>query len=337
MLELADVFREYGPEYRAKYGDRMLQSHKKAMQDIECCRTEVMGGHVYYCDACDEHLYAYHSCGNRHCPKCGQDRADRWRDKQLRKLLPVPYFMITFTLPHSVNPLARSHQKLFYRLLFQTSADTLHAVALNPTWLGGQIGMVGVMHTWTRNMGYHLHVHYLVPGGGIDPACRRSEPTAVSALAKQLGISRMLPRSRVFGRYNLTYLDASEPHEIDSGTGAFLLVRRGALDDAGGRLDERFFLYGEDLDLCRRIRQAGHRILYWPELTALHMKGSGRIRDARTTRHFYRAMWIYYRKWGRFRSNPMVLAALAGGLVTLGSAELARNAFRRTLRTGKSK
>jgi GT2 family glycosyltransferase len=175
----------------------------------------------------------------------------------------------------------------------------------------------------------------LLPNGEIDPACRRSEPTAISALAKQLGISRMLPRSRVFGRYNLTYLDASEPHEIDSGTGAFLLVRRGALDDAGGRLDERFFLYGEDLDLCRRIRQAGHTILYWPAVTALHVKGSGRIRDARTTRHFYRAMWTYYRKWGRFRSNPMVLAALAGGLVTLGSAELARNAFRRTLRSGK--
>jgi GT2 family glycosyltransferase len=177
----------------------------------------------------------------------------------------------------------------------------------------------------------------VLPGGDIDPACRRSEPTAISALAKQLGISRLLPRSRVFGRYNLTYLDASKAHEIDSGTGAFLLLRRGALDDAGGRLDERFFLYGEDLDLCRRIRQAGHGILYWPEATALHVKGSGRIRDARTTRHFYRAMWTYYRKWGRFRSNPMVLAALVGGLLTLGSAELVRNAIRRALSTGEPK
>jgi len=176
----------------------------------------------------------------------------------------------------------------------------------------------------------------LLPTGDIDPACRRSEPTAVTALAKQLGISRLLPHSRMLGRYNLTYLDALEPNEIDSGTGAFLLLRRSALDDAGGRLDERFFLYGEDLDLCRRIRQAGHRILYWPEVTALHVKGSGKIRGARTTRHFYRAMWIYYRKWGRFRSNPLVLAGLAGGLVVLGSAELARNGIRRTLHTGRS-
>jgi GT2 family glycosyltransferase len=176
----------------------------------------------------------------------------------------------------------------------------------------------------------------LLPTGNIDPACRRSEPTAVTALAKQLGLSRLFPRSRVLGRYNLTYLTPSETHEIDSGTGAFLLLRRSALDAAGGRLDERFFLYGEDLDLCRRIRQAGYRILYWPGVTALHVKGSGRIRDARTTLHFYRAMWIYYRKWGRFSSNPLVLAGLGGGLVVLGTAELARNAIRRTLRTGRS-
>ena len=176
----------------------------------------------------------------------------------------------------------------------------------------------------------------LLPTGDIDPACRRSEPTAVTALAKQLGLSRLFPHSRVLGRYNLTYLDASESHEIDSGTGAFLLLQRRALDDAGGRLDERFFLYGEDLDLCRRIRGAGYRILYRPEVTALHVKGSGRIRDARSTRHFYRAMWIYYRKWGRFGSNPLVLAGLAGGLVILGSTELARNAFRRKLRSGRS-
>jgi GT2 family glycosyltransferase len=174
----------------------------------------------------------------------------------------------------------------------------------------------------------------LLPSGGIDPACRRSEPTVVSALAKQLGISRLLPTSRVFGRYNLTYLDPDIPHEVDSGTGAFLMLRRRALEAVGGRLDERYFLFGEDLDLCRRIREAGYRIRYWPAVEALHVKGSGRIRDGRTTRHFYRAMWIYYRKWGRFGSNPVVLSGLLGTLVALGSAELARNAVRRKLRGG---
>jgi hypothetical protein len=169
MLELADIFRQYGPAYRAKYGDRMLPSHIKAMEDIESCRTQVMGGHVYACDACDQMIYTYHSCGNRHCPKCGSDRANNWRDKQLQKLLPIKYFLVTCTLPHSLNDIARSHQKLIYRLLFQTSAEALQTLALNPEWLGAEIGMVGALHTWDRSMAYHLHVHYLVPAGGIDP------------------------------------------------------------------------------------------------------------------------------------------------------------------------
>ena len=169
MLELADIFREYGPAYLKKYGEDMLPGHKQALLDIIACRTELLGGEVYYCDGCKAFLYCYHSCGNRHCPKCGQDRAERWRDRQLRKRLPVPYFMVTLTLPHSLNALARSHQKLIYNLLFRSSARALQGVALNPKWLGAEIGMVGALHTWKRDMGYHLHVHYLVPGGGIDP------------------------------------------------------------------------------------------------------------------------------------------------------------------------
>jgi hypothetical protein len=169
MLELADIFREYGPAYQATYGERMLPSHKKALKDITACRTNALGGHVYYCDACEDSLYAYHSCGNRHCPKCGDDRADQWRDKQMQKLLPVNYFLVTCTLPHTINPVARSNQTLIYRLLFKTSADALQTLAMNPQWLGGQIGMVAALHTWNRSMGYHLHVHFLVPAGGIDP------------------------------------------------------------------------------------------------------------------------------------------------------------------------
>ncbi len=128
-----------------------------------------MGGHVYYCDACGETLDAYHSCGNRHCPKCGNDRADDWRDKQLHNLLPVTYFLVTCTLPHELHRIARSNQTRIYRLLFQASAEALQTLTLNPEWLGGQIGMVGALHTWDRRMGYHLHGHYVVPAGGIDP------------------------------------------------------------------------------------------------------------------------------------------------------------------------
>lgn len=169
MLELADIFQEYGDAYRQKYGGRLLSSHQDALWDIEHCRTALMGGDCYWCDACQTYIYSYHSCGNRHCPKCGSDRADRWRDTQREKLLPVPYFLVTCTLPHTLNSVARSHQKLVYDLLMKTSADALQTLALNPKWVGGKIGTVGVLHTWSRSLAYHLHVHYLVPAGGIDP------------------------------------------------------------------------------------------------------------------------------------------------------------------------
>ena len=177
MLELADIFKTYGDAYRTRYGDRMLPSHQKTMADIAHCRTAALGGEVYYCQACDESLYSYHSCTNRHCPKGESDRADRWRDRQLDHLLPVPSFLVTCTLPHTLNPLARSHQKLIYDLLFHTSADALQTLARNPQGLGGTIGLVGVLHTWDRSMGYHLHVHDLVPAGGVDPTTGAWKPS----------------------------------------------------------------------------------------------------------------------------------------------------------------
>jgi hypothetical protein len=169
MVELADIFRRHGPEYRAKFKDRLLPSHLAAMRAIEDCRTEALGGHVYQCPACGDLEYSYHSCKNRHCPKCQNDAATQWLEKQRELLLPVPYFLVTFTLPAELRPVARSHQALIYNLLFQTSAAALKALTLDPKYLGGQIGMVGVLHTWTREMAYHPHVHYLVPGGALSP------------------------------------------------------------------------------------------------------------------------------------------------------------------------
>ena len=167
MTELAEIFRRYGPRYRAKFGERMLPSHRQAMRDIEQCRTEVLGGHVYHCDQCDESQYSYHSCKNRHCPKCQNEAGQRWLEQQQDLLLPVPYFLVTFTLPTELRQLARRHQKLMYHLLFRASATALLQLARDPRFVGGQIGMVGVLHTWTRDLSYHPHVHYLVPGGGL--------------------------------------------------------------------------------------------------------------------------------------------------------------------------
>lgn len=169
MSELAAIFREYGREYRAKYGQRMPPSHLKAMSDIAQCRTEAMGGHLFVCEQCQERLYSYHSCGNRHCPKCQHQLGQAWLERQQAMLLPTAYFMVTFTLPEALRVVARRNQKLVYNLLFQSSAAALQQlVAQDKRFVGGQIGLVGVLQTWGRDLSYHPHVHFLVPGGGLS-------------------------------------------------------------------------------------------------------------------------------------------------------------------------
>lgn len=168
MSELAEIFRQYGSEYRAKYEQRMPVSHKVAMRAIEQCRTEQLGGHVYRCEACQISQYSYHSCRNRHCPKCQYQAGQRWFERQQQWLLPTPYFMVTFTLPEPLRKIARRHQKVIYHLLMQTAAAALQQLAQDRRFVGGQIGMIGVLHTWGRDLNYHPHVHFLVPGGGLS-------------------------------------------------------------------------------------------------------------------------------------------------------------------------
>jgi len=167
-LELADIFRQYGSAYRQKYANKLLPSHRQAMRAIEHCRTEVLGGQVYRCSACGETRYSYHSCRNRHCPKCQHEQTQAWLQGQQALLLPVPYFLLTFTLPSQLRLLASQNQKLIYNLLFRASAQATQQLARDPRFVGGQIGLVGMLHTWTRNLAYHPHVHYLVPGGGVS-------------------------------------------------------------------------------------------------------------------------------------------------------------------------
>jgi hypothetical protein len=166
-LELADIFRQYGPTYRQKYAAHLLPSHRQAMRAIERCRTQALGGQVFACTACGEIRYSYHSCRNRHCPKCQHQQTEDWLQVQRGLLLPVPYFLLTFTLPAELRQIASQNQKLIYNLLFRASAQAAQQLARDPRFVGGQIGLVGVLHTWTRNLAYHPHVHYLAPGGGL--------------------------------------------------------------------------------------------------------------------------------------------------------------------------
>ena len=125
MLTLGEIFRRYGPQYRARYGHHMSADQHAAMHAIETCRTEALGGQVYSCPACASTRYSYHSCRNRHCPRCQQDASQTWLAKQQALLLPVPYFLVTFTLPSGLRTLARQQQRMIYSLLFRASAAAL--------------------------------------------------------------------------------------------------------------------------------------------------------------------------------------------------------------------
>jgi hypothetical protein len=169
MLRLADVVRRHGPGYVERHGESMLPSHMRALDDITHCRTPAMGGHVAECAECGHQHLLYHSCRNRACPQCGYDAATRWLSKQRELLLPVPYFHVVFTLPSELRRLVRSHQKALLPALFRAAFDSLARLCADPHFLGAQIGALAVLHTWTRTLEWHPHVHMLVPGGGLAP------------------------------------------------------------------------------------------------------------------------------------------------------------------------
>jgi uncharacterized Zn finger protein (UPF0148 family) len=167
-LELADIVRKHGPSYIAKQGNRLLPSQRKALRAIVQCRTEALGGHVYTCEKCGQVQYRYHSCRNRHCPKCQQEETQEWLAKNSEFLPEAPYYLTTFTLPAGLRKLAGRNQKAVYGTLFRASARAMQRLAWDQRFLGGLIGILSILHTWTRDMRSHPHVHCLVPAVGID-------------------------------------------------------------------------------------------------------------------------------------------------------------------------
>ena len=167
-MELASIVHQYYDAFMMKYGDAALPGHKKVLQAILQCRTPESGMIHVRCPDCDHTEWRPVSCGNRNCPKCQNHTASQWIDRQQAKLLPVPYFMVTFTLPYELRPLAWCHQKVVYDLLFICASGTLKDFGLNPKNLGAEIGMTMVLHTNNRRLDFHPHIHAVVPGGGLD-------------------------------------------------------------------------------------------------------------------------------------------------------------------------
>jgi len=165
------------PEYSKRFGPSMPGRQRQVLKRILACRTPALGGQLFECPDCPGFLYRYHSCNDRHCPLCGQADADDWLARQrARLLLPVPYFLATFTVPKELRMFIRSHLQIGLDLLFACSAQALQDLAA--TRLGAQLGMLGVAHTWTRTLIFHPHIHYLVPAGGLSPDGRRWVPAS---------------------------------------------------------------------------------------------------------------------------------------------------------------
>lgn len=173
-FEVADVFRAHGEAYRQ--GHRLSGDQLKVMRDIEACRTEILGGHLDVCPACDYLRPSYNSCRNRHCPKCQSLVQARWIEKRIERVLPTHYFHVVFTLPSTLRPLVRQNRAALFDLLFASSGQSLLDLGVDPKRLGGQLGVTAVLHTWTRELTFHPHVHCIVTGGGLAPSLDRWIP-----------------------------------------------------------------------------------------------------------------------------------------------------------------
>jgi len=172
MVPLAEILRRHGDAYRARFAARMSRDQLRAMRAIERCRTEALGGSLWACPHCGRTRYSYHSCRNRHCPSCGQEQAEAWRERQERLLVPAAYHLVTFTVPEPLRAPIRSHPRECLPLLMRTAASALLKLAADPRHVGGMPGVTAVLHTWSRALVYHPHVHLLVTGGGLDRAGR---------------------------------------------------------------------------------------------------------------------------------------------------------------------
>ena len=152
--------------YAAKFGRLIPPEQHAAVRAIRRCRTPALGGQAYAC-GCGQRHFAYHSCNHRACPRCGRADAEAWLEQQRVRLLPVPYFLVTFTVPAELRAPIRAAPRAWYGALLKEAAGTLQDLAAQPKHLGAELGCTAMLQTWTRDLRYHPHVHLLVPGGGL--------------------------------------------------------------------------------------------------------------------------------------------------------------------------
>ncbi len=188
-MKLASIIHHYLKAFKTKYAAKLLPSHLSAISAIQRCRTPDAGEMLLRCSDCHEQLRQPQSCGHRSCPQCQNHEASLWLDRQQAKLLPVAYFMVTFTLPYELRTLAWHNQTVIYNILFATVSSTLKDFGLNPKQLGADIGMTTILHTHSRPLDYHPHIHVIVPGGGVDKAKKQWKKKKANYLFNEFALA----------------------------------------------------------------------------------------------------------------------------------------------------
>ena len=168
-LEVADVLRKHIGDYQKQY--RLWPEHKKIVSDLLNCRTAHLGGHIDRCDNCGTVRIIYHSCRNRHCPKCQHMPRERWLEKRKDEILPLKYFHVVFTLPHELNTIILNNKKVMLNCLFTAASKTLLTFGKNQ--LNGTPGFLAILHTWDQKLKAHFHLHCLVAGGVVSKNNKR--------------------------------------------------------------------------------------------------------------------------------------------------------------------
>jgi hypothetical protein len=208
MIEVADIFRLHAAAYQQAH--RLLPSQHKALKDLVRCRTAACGGHLWQCDQadCQHQQYSYHSCGNRHCPKCHAQQTECWLEKQQQRLLPCAYYFLTFTLPAGLRPLVYAHQKVLYGLLLSSAAAALQKLCWDPQYVGAQPAILAVLHTWRRDLLFHPHAHLLVSAGGLSADAQQwVHPKNPAFLVPGFALSKIFKGKFRAGLKKLGFLD----------------------------------------------------------------------------------------------------------------------------------
>jgi len=173
MILLSSIIKAFEAEFLEHYQDSILPSHRQALSAMKDCRTSASPQMLAQCTACDHQVLVPHSCGHRHCPHCQHQESQQWLERQLQKQVPAEYFLVTFTLPEELRPLAWFHQRTLYDVMTRCSWETVHTFSQNDPQLQGTPGAITVLHTHARRLDYHPHVHLVMPAAAIDGEKKR--------------------------------------------------------------------------------------------------------------------------------------------------------------------